>query len=150
MGTANKDPIFTGQPDIQWGIQDGNTGPTGPLITANTAMDGTGSVTTVFTADATNGGFIRELRVRAVGTNSSASCLRLFINNGSTNATKSNNTLIDEINLGASTASNSSSQVPLVIPLNFALPAGYKLNVTVGVSGTGGWQVTAIGGKYTY
>src|SRR5689334_7621192 len=107
MGTANKDPIFTGQPDIQWGIQDGATGPTGPLITSNTAMDGSGSVTPLFTADATNGGFIREVRVRAVGTNSNPSCLRLFINNGSTTATVSNNSLIDEINLPATTASNS-------------------------------------------
>lgn len=150
MGTANTNPIFTGQPDIQWGLQDGNTGATGPLITSNTAMDGTGSVTTIFTADATNGGFINEVRVRAVGTNSSTSCLRLFVNNGSTNATIGNNTLIDEINLPITTASNSASQLPIVIPCNFALPAGFKLNVTIGVSGTGGWKVTAFGGKYTY
>ena len=144
---ANTSPIFTGTPDVQWGSADGNGGTAGPLKTANTAMDGTGTVLTVFTADATNGGFVRFLRARAVGTNG-ATVLRVFVNNGSTNATIANNTLIDELSLPGTTASNSNAQPPMEIPLGFALPAGFKINVTLGTGVSGGWQVSVFGGKY--
>ena len=64
---ANNNAIFTAAGDIQWGAADGNGGTAGPLKTQNTAMDGTGTVLTVFTADATNGGFVQRIRFRAVG-----------------------------------------------------------------------------------
>lgn len=145
---ANTNPIFTNAPDIQWGSADGNGGTAGPLKTANTALDGTGTVLTVFTADATNGGFVRFLRARSIGTNSSASVLRIFINNGSTNATVANNTLYDEISLPTTTGSNSQALVPIEVPLGIALNPGFKINCTLGTTVGGGWQITVVGGKY--
>lgn len=135
---ANTNPIFSLVGDIQWGAQ---------IIAANTAKDGTGTVTTVFTADATNGGYVDYLRVRPAGTNG-ATVLRVFINNGSTNATAGNNTLFDEASIAGTTNSESSAIAGTQIPIGFALPPGYKLNCTLGTTVAGGIAVTGIGGKY--
>ena len=136
---ANKQPIFSSLGDIQWG-------PT-TATTANTAVDGTGTVLTVFTADITNGGFVQRIRFRPAGTNI-ATVARVFINNGSTNATASNNILYDEITLAATTASPNSALAVYELPLNFALPPGYKLNVTLGTTVAAGYFISVIGGKY--
>lgn len=138
MAAPSNVPIYSRVGDIQWGAQ---------LTTQNTAMDGTGTVTTVFTADATNGGFVQRLRLRAAGT-CVATVLRVFINNGSTNATPANNTLIDEISLPAVTAAAAAATFGFDVPLGFALPPGYKINVTLGTTVAGGWVPTIIGGKY--
>lgn len=140
---GNIDPIFSKVGDIQWCS----------LTAANTAMDGTGTVGTAFTADATNGGRVERLRCKALGTNV-ATVLRVFVNNGSTNTTAANNTLIAEITLPATTASNVAllnlqelpSLTDTIFPL--VLPIGYKLLVALGTAVSAGWQMTAVGGKY--
>jgi len=136
---ANTAPIFSLLGDIQWG--------TTLITTFNTAKDGTGTVLTCFTADATNGGFVQRIRFRAAGTNI-ATVARVFINNGSTNATAANNILFDEITLAATTLSETAALAVYELPLNFALPPGYKLNVTIGTTVAAGYYVTVIGGKY--
>jgi len=136
---ANTSPIYTRTPDVQWG--------TTAITTANTAKDGTGTVLTVFTADATEGGFVQKIRFRAAGTNV-ATVARIFINNGSTNATAANNILYDEIMLAATTLSEVAALALYEIPLMIPLPAGYKINVTIGTTVSAGYYVSAIGGKY--
>ena len=91
---ANTSPIYSLAPIVAWGT----------LTTANTAKDGTGTVVTVFTADATEGGRIEKIKIRAAGTNV-ATVLRVFLNNGSTNATAANNTLYTESTIAATTLS---------------------------------------------
>ena len=139
---ANTAPIFSSLGDIQWSIS--------AMTTANTTKDLTsGTIYLVFTADATNGGFLQRIRFRSLGTNSNATVARVWINNGSTTATASNNTLFDEITLTAITNSETSAQPTFELPLNIALPPGYKIYVTVGTAPTSaGWQATIIGGKY--
>ena len=144
---ANLNPIFIESPDVQWGAADGNGGGAGPLKTANTAKDGTGTVLTIFTADITDGGMVFKVIARAVGTNT-GSVLRVFVNNGSTNATIANNSLIAELNLPGTTLSETTAQPDYEKELNIALPAGYKLNVTLGTTVAAGYQVSAVGGKY--
>lgn len=136
---ANTAPIFSALGDIEWG--------TTVLTTQNTAKDGTGTVLTCFTADATNGGFVQRIRFRSAGTNI-ATVARVFINNGSSNATPANNILYDEITLAATTLSEVAAQPVYELPLNFALPPGYKLNVTLGTTVAAGYYVSVIGGKY--
>ena len=136
---ANTAPIFSSLGDIQWG--------TTVLTTLNTAKDGTGTVLTCFTADATNGGFVQRIRFRAAGTNI-ATVARVFINNGSANSTPANNILYDEITLAATTLSEVAALAVYELPLNFALPPGYKLNVTLGTTVAAGYYVSVIGGKY--
>ncbi len=148
--TANTSQIFSKVGDIQWGAADGNGGTGGPLLTANTARDGTGTVLTIFTADATNGGRVEQVRARAVGTNV-ATVLRVFINNGSTNATLANNVLWAEITCPATTASAVAALGDVVLAAPYfplVLPPGYKLNVTVGTTVAAGFFVSAAGGKY--
>ena len=143
---ANTSPIFTLTPDVTWGAADGNGGTAGPLKTANTAMDGTGTILTVFTAGV-NGSYVSQLIARPTGTNV-ASVLRVFINNGSTNATIANNALYTELNLPASTANAAAALQGQFALLNFALPASYKINVTLGTTVAAGYVVMVQGGDY--
>jgi hypothetical protein len=136
---ANTSPIFTATPDVQWA--------TGAIAAANTAKDGTGTVVTVFTADATNGGYLHKLVARALGTNV-ATVLRVFINNGAANTTASNNALLAEMTLPATTLSEVAAQPAYEVPLNLALPAGYKINCTIGTAVAAGYMLSVIGGKY--
>jgi hypothetical protein len=135
---ANTAPIFSIAGDIEWGAT--------AITTANTAKDGTGTVLTVFTANV-DGAFVQRIRFRSAGTNI-ATVARVFINNGSTNATPANNILYDEITLAATTISEVSALPVYELPLNFALPAGYVLNVTLGTTIAAGYFVSVIGGKY--
>jgi hypothetical protein len=135
----NTQPIFTRKGDVQWAPA--------PLLAANTAKDGTGTVSTVFTAGA-DGAFVQRLMARPLGTNI-ATVLRVFMNNGGVNTTASNNTLIFEMTLPATTLSEVAAQPPYELPLNLALPNGYKLNCTLGTAVATGYQVTVLGGTYT-
>ena len=144
---ANTSPIYSKIGDIQWGAADGNGGSAGALKTANTAKDGTGTVLTVFTADATNGGRAERIRFRAAGTNV-ATVARVFINNGSTNGTAANNVLYDEITLPSTTLSEVAALTNQELVLGIALPPGYKVNVTIGTTVSAGYFVSVIGGKY--
>lgn len=135
--SLNTKPIFSSEPVLGWGT----------VATANTAKDGTGTVVTVFTSDATNKGRIEKLKVRALGTNV-ATVLRIFINNGSTNATATNNILFYEATIAATTLSEVAALADTEIALNLALQAGYKINVTIGTTVAAGLAVTGVGGKY--
>lgn len=143
---ANTAPIFSIAGDIEWGSTDGNGGAAGSLKTQNTAKDGTGTVLTVFTADV-DGAFVQRIRFRSAGTNI-ATVARVFINNGSANSTAANNVLYDEITLAATTLSEVAAQPVYELPLNFALPTGYKINVTLGTTVAAGYFISVIGGKY--
>lgn len=136
---GNTSPIWSKIGDIQWGIT---------VATANTTTDlTTGTTYLIFTADATNGGYLQKLRVRPLGTNV-ATVLRIWINNGATTGAATNNTLYDEVSLGSSTASQTSALALYELPMNMALPAGYKIYVTLGTTVAAGFDVSAIGGKY--
>jgi hypothetical protein len=137
---ANTAPVYSAVPAIQWCTA---------VTAANTAMDGTGTVTTVFTSSGTNaaGSYLRRMFVRAAGTNV-ATVIRLFINNGSTNTTAANNVLYTELSLPATTASNVVSQPTFEIPLEFALPNSYKVNITLGTAVAAGYVAGIIAGDY--
>lgn len=136
---ANTAPIYTKQGAIQWNSA---------VTTANTTKDGTsGTLYTVFTADATEGSFLRLLRFRAKGTNT-ASVARIFINNGSSTGTATNNSLYDEVTLPATTNIETAALSPAEVPMNIALPPNYVVFVTLGTTVAGGYAVTGVGGKY--
>ena len=139
MATSlNTTPIFTASADTQWAVS---------AITANTTRDLTSGTTyTVFTA-AEKGGYVQRMRFRPLGTNV-ATVARIFINNGGSTSTQSNNVLWDEVSLAATTLSETSALSTYEIPLNFALPAGYRLYVTLGTAVAAGYSITVIGGKY--
>lgn len=135
---ANTAPIFSKQAHASW---------VNGITAANTAKDGTGTVDTIFTADATNGSFLQKLIIRPRGTNV-ATVIRVFINNGATNTTASNNALIGEVTLPATTNTETAAIQGTEISFNLPIPAGYKINVTLGTAVAGGYAVTAIAGDY--
>ena len=121
--------------------------------TANTAFDGTGTLGTAiweaFTADATNGSFLRSIVCKVTSTGVGvASVLRIFINNGSTNATATNNALYKELSLPAITATQTAATPDFEIPCNIMLPAGYKILYCFGTAPVNTWMVFGVGGDY--
>lgn len=110
-------------------------------------FDGTGTVATVFTADATNGSKLETITLANMGTNI-ATAIRFFINNGSTNATAGNNALLTELTWATNTASQTAASLIVTLQPNLYLPAGYKLNVTIGTAIASGVMVSAQGGDY--
>lgn len=135
---ANTSPIFLVAPRTAFVT----TG-----VNANTALDGTGTVATIFTAGATNGSKIEDVYLTHLGTNV-ATVVRFFVNNGSTNTVATNNTLIHEETMAANTLSQTAASVPILWKANLVMPAGYKLNATIGTAIAAGIQVAAVGGDY--
>lgn len=65
------------------------------------------------------------------------------------NILASNNTLYDEIGIASNpTVSEISSSTLYEVPINEALPPGYRIFVTVGTGLANGLAVTAVGGSY--
>ena len=136
---ANTAPIFTLAPDVQWS-------PTA-VLTSNATTDGTTGTTYLIFSASVDGGFVQRVRFRALG-NNVATVGRIWINNGQTSGSAANNALIDEITLNATTAAPAASLANQEVPINFAIPAGYRLFVTLGTTVATGFDVTAIGGRY--
>lgn len=135
---ANTLPIYSKAGDVQWSAA--------AITSANTAKDGTGTVTTVFTAGV-DGGRVEKLVFQPLGTNV-ATVARIFVNNGQSNATPANNAYFKDVTLPASTLSENASMPAVEVPLNLALPPGYRLLVTLGTAIAAGVMVTVVGGKY--
>lgn len=135
---ANTVPIFLRQPSVQW-VSTGTS--------ANTNLDGTGTVATVFTADATNGSKIEKVKLKHLGSNT-GTVIRLFVNNGSSTGTAANNSLYKEVALASNSVSQTAESAEAEIAIDLVLPAGYKLLATTGTAIASGVQVTAVGGHY--
>lgn len=147
---ANTSPIFPVLPRIDVG---------GAVLgpNANTSLDGTGSnVTLIHTAEATDGSFVRRVRLKAVGS-PAATVARVFVctatgsfTPGTTN-TAANSALIAEAGLVAVTVSQTASSPDAYINLDLALPPSYKLFISfgtsTGASGTG-YAVCVEAGDY--
>lgn len=142
---ANVDPIYSKLGDVS---SDGSTGMATAITTATGDYTGvSGNHVLVFTSDATNGGYVQRLRFKAKGTNT-ASVARIYLNNGSTNTTASNNTFFGEITLPGTTATNVAATIDVDYPMNLALNPGFRIYVGIATTVAAGWVCTAIGGKY--
>lgn len=149
---ANTNPIYGRTIDVQVG---------GAVLgpTAVTLQDGSGATPIIFMADATEGGFVDEIRLKPVGS-PIATVARVFFctstvaagsfTPGTTN-TAANTSMIAELNLAAVTSSAVNAQNDIAIPIRKALPAGTKLllgfGTSTGSAGTG-YAVTTFGSKY--
>lgn len=144
---ANTSPIYSITGDVQ-SVASANSGlVVGP--TANTALDGSGTLVRLFTAGA-NGSYVQKIRFRPVGSPAATVC-RVFISQSLTTSA-TNTWLYDEITLPAVTLSQTAASSVFELPLNIALPASpYSLWVTFGTStgsaGTG-YSVVCIAGDY--
>jgi hypothetical protein len=143
---ANTAPIFSivGATDSTAANNTGTV--SGP--TANTALDGSGTLIKAFTAGA-NGSYIQKIRFRPVGSPAATVC-RVFISSSSTTSA-TNSWLYDEITLPAITLSQTTASSVFELPINVALDPNYLLYVTFGTStgsaGTG-YSIVTIAGDY--
>jgi hypothetical protein len=147
---ANTDPIFTKVGKIS----------AIAITAANTSSQGGGTIATdifkAFTADATNGSFVREVRFMATATTANtattATVARVFVSSITSGATTSADThLVYEITLASVTADSSTAAAPFyTVPLGFALPAGYTILVTTHAAPAANtaWKAVVIAGDY--
>jgi hypothetical protein len=133
---ANTAPIFSEVPAVAWGT----------VTAANTAKDGTGTLATIFTAGV-EGSYVQKVIAQPLGTNV-ASVARIFLNNGLTNGTAANNTMIGQIGLAATTNTEIAALTGAELNLNIAIPAGHRIMVALGTAVSAGWAFTAVGGDY--
>lgn len=148
----NTSPIFVS------GIQNwwyGGANASVSVSTVNTgttaaSYDGTTNAFLLLTAG-TKGSFVQKLVCEAVGpTGPAVSVLRIHINNGSTNATATNNVLYMQYSLPAVTVTNTAATAHIEIPLMLQLEPNFKIYVSLGAGANlnGGWHITAVGGDY--
>ena len=125
------------------------------ITAANTAADGTGTVTFLQTNTAgtaadlvigAGGAFIDSLVIIPRGTNV-ATVMRLFANANATNATAANNELIGEATCPASTVSQVAALAPVVIQVKKWYPSGTKFFVTIGTAVAAGFNASLYGSQ---
>jgi len=92
------------------------------IATANTNLDGTGTLGTVLTG-ASNGTLIVSVTIKAI-VNTTQGMVRLFVNGGGTTQ------LIAEIEIPAVTKSGDDPAFETRLPLNYALKSGYILKAS--------------------
>lgn len=148
---ANNDPIYS---------RVGALGTPLNITAANTSSQGGGTIGTdifnVFTADASNGSFVREVRFNATATvaatATTATVARIFLSTQSTGSTTSSNThLIGEVTLSSQSADSSTAATyPIIYPLNIPVPPGYSILVTnhAAPAANTAWKCMVIGGNY--
>lgn len=116
-----------------------------PILTANTAKDGTGAAALIFEAKAET--YVERIIFRPAGSNT-ASVGRVFINNGKNRSVAKNNRLISEVTLASTTLSEVAAMTGQQIDLDLIIPAGYSLYCTLGTTVAAGWYVTVLAGDY--
>ena len=142
---ANFNPIFTVSPEVSDDLTTGFCAPI--LLAANDYTGQSANYALVHTAG-TNGSYVKKLRVKALGTNI-AGVLRIFINNGLTNATQANNVFYGELSLPITTATTTAATVDLEYPMDIQLNPGFRIYVGLGAAAvTAGWICTAVAGQY--
>lgn len=134
---ANNNPVYALTP---------NTGARNVVLTAaNTAKDGTGTTSLIYTAGL-NGGRIKFIEFHAIGTNVTT-LVRAFLNNGTgIPGTAANNSFMSELPLAASTLSETVlTGPPSVMWLNRELGAGERVYLTLATAVAAGWAAVAYG-----
>lgn len=129
---------------------DSSTAMAPTFTTAAADYDGTTATHNklVFTADATNGARLSGIHFEAKGTNTQ-SVARIYVNNGSTNATATNNSLAGKITLPATTASNTVAEATAdyIFPGGYIdLEPGFRIYVGLATTVSAGWVATPVMG----
>jgi hypothetical protein len=138
--TRNTKPIFPGKPRNAWSPV---------VITAVNFYDGDLSgAAEVFTADADHSTRLDKVRILSLGTNA-ATVARLYINNGSSAAVATNNSLLKEVTIAATTASATLALAETTLQIDELIQAGYKLLFAIGTTGTAGFKALASIGDFT-
>lgn len=146
---ANSEPIYSKQGSVSKdAVSSSSATFCGTILTATGDYTGaSANHQLVWTADATNGGYIQRIRFTAIGTNV-ATVARIYINNGGTQTTAANNVIYGQQSLPATTASNTAATVEIDYPMGLALDPGFRIYVGVATTVASGWICVGVGGKY--
>lgn len=139
---TNKQPRFASAGDFQGSVT---------VTVANTTKDGTGGAPALLYTAPADGGLVEGIAAMPLGTNV-ASVARVFLNNGATLATATNNMMIQQVSLPATTNSETGALLPMWIPIPRPfqdMVAGHRLYVTIGTSVAAGWAFSAAAQKLT-
>jgi hypothetical protein len=142
--SANNNPIFSRQGVV---TSDSGTGMAPTLTTAAADYSGVSVNNKQVFKAGPDGSYIQRLRFKSLGTNVTT-VARIYANNGSTNTSAANNSLIGEITLPATTASAVAATPDMDYLVEFALEANFAIYVGLGTSVAAGWMVTPIAGDY--
>lgn len=118
-----------------------------PLLLAAADYTGAGANNVLVFTAGIEGSYIQRIRLKAIGTNV-ASVMRFFMNNGSVNTTAANNTFFDEVQLPATTASNTTTTVPIDLVINFAIEPNFRIYMGLTTAVAAGWVAMPIAGDY--
>lgn len=135
---ANTAPVFSLTPNI--GINQS-------ILTGNTTTDLTAGTIYLLGTMGANGSWVDEMRLMVKGTNVQT-LIRFWLNNGSTTATAANNVQFDQYCMGATTASNTTIQPWMAVPVRKAITAGWRVYATVVTGVAAGFDTTTFCGDY--
>lgn len=152
---ANAIPRYTLIGDYSTNSTAGTAGTMGPIaLTATGDFSGVSvNYVKVFTGDTLNGSRIGGLHFEALGSNVQT-VARIFVNNGGLTSVASNNSLVGQLTMPATTTSNTAavgaSDFYFPGAGGFAdIPAGYTILVGLGTTVVAGWEISPIlGGKF--
>lgn len=145
--TGNVQPIWIAKGDLS---NNGTTGMNNAITAAAADYTGVSANNSLVHTAGADGSRIERLKFTPAGTNIQT-VMRIYVNNGAANTTATNNTLIGEITLPATTASATAALIsPEYLMPNgaIALPAGWKIYIGLGTAVAAGWVCTAISGQY--
>lgn len=145
MTAPNTSPIFTLTPVSTWA----------KIIAADTGTDGTGTNVYLCLTSGAAGDFVQKLILQPISTSgsttTSACALRIYINNGSTVGSATNNLLWREVSLGAIAVNVSATAAALgvEVPFNFQIQSAYKIYVAItAIAANTQWNCLAVCGDY--
>ena len=141
---GNIDPLYSRIGDVS---SNNSTTVPSPVTTATGDYTGVSANHVLIHTAGSNGSYLRGIRCTALGTNT-ASVLRIYVNNGSDPTTATNNTLIGQLSLPATTAINTASTPEPYYPLNIALNNAFRVYVGVGTTVAAGWDCLMEAGQY--
>lgn len=94
------------------------------ISTANTNLDGTGTLSAAIITGASNGTLIKTVTVKAQSTISEQGTVRLFVYDGT------NTKLITEIGISSKTQSSTDPAFEISVPVDFNLKSGWSLKAS--------------------
>lgn len=135
MAAPNTQPIF-GRVGLLGFAAQMTAANTNPDLTAGTSYQ-------VATADATNGSYIEEIRIKAnPGNDTVATVLRVWVSDGTT-LSATNHVLVKEVGFPATTHSATAALPDFIVPMQCVLKPGFKIFLTLGTAPGGSGEFGA-------
>jgi hypothetical protein len=141
---ANNNPVFTKKGNL---TANGGTTMSAGMVTATADFTGVSANHVLAHTSGADGSYIKRIKFVATGT-CVASVVRIYLNNGSTNTTATNNQFIGQLSLPAITTSNTTATAEPEYPLEMMIPATFRIYCGLGTTVAASWIPTCVAGDY--